>query len=341
MIFINLDLNSILEHTKEERKEDINHLHDEIENCLTLIEKRDAIVNRAYDTVRTINNRANDKYFYIAGGNEFFTCQAFENNVRVASWKMHRSEFPKDTEIGTALRWENGNFTIDRTLTDKLANQKKEIENAIQNLHHSFKTEGTYYQVEEKEGGYLTLINQDTKIRFRETGFSQEDYQTIKPGMMLKVEQGNYVIAEQGNYVIAEQGNYVTVERENELPKPPMPQTNDYVWKEETLVAQLEKRIKGVPEEPTFAEKAVDALSDSFLEKLEAKGFGDSNTYFVKGKKDGLVNVVQRFGNLVDGWVKVEDTGATIGFGTILRKKDGKFIVDKVLTAESLKKLVK
>lgn len=80
-------------------------------------------------------------------------------------------------------------------------------------------------------------------------------------------------------------------------------------------------------------------VSDSLIDIIESKGHGDINTYFVKGEKYGKVNVTQRFGNLASGWVEVEDKTNNIQFGTILRKKDGKFIVDSQLTEKSLEKI--
>lgn len=92
------------------------------------------------------------------------------------------------------MRWKNGEFVIDKELTEKLAKQEQEIDNSVKELYNSFRTEGTYYKVEELEGDYVTLINQDTGVRFGETTFSKEFYNSLSPGMMLKYEHGKYVI---------------------------------------------------------------------------------------------------------------------------------------------------
>jgi len=197
-----------------------------------------------------------------------------------------------------------------------LAMQEKKIDNSIEDLYNSFRTEGTYYKVEELEESYITLINQDTGVSFSETNFSEELYNSIDYGTMLKFENGVYVI--DNNYL----NNIV-----------------EKVIDEDELIAQIIKTVKGKTKEINNLEKFLDCMTDSLIEKVEEKGYGDINTYFVIGEKNGKVNVAQRFGNLVSGWVEVESKIDDIQFGTILRKKDGKFVIDEELTEKSLEKL--
>ena len=316
MIFINLEIDNILEKTKEKIDVGIQSFCNELSNFLNNTDNKNTVAENVLDSLKTFNNVINDKYYYIVSGEEFFNVKTYENGEWISSGTMHKSEFPDNTKIGTALRWKNGEFMIDKQLTENLAKQEKEIDMSIENLYNSFRKEGTYYKVEELEGDYITLINQDTGVSFSETEFSKELYDSINYGVMLKFENGEYVI----------DNNYLN----NEVEK-----TID----EDDLIAQTIKEVKGKQDEANTVEKILDLVSDSLIDIIESKGYGDINTYFVKGEKDGKVNVTQRFGNLVSGWVEVENKAEIIQFGTILREKDGKFIVDKELTEKSLEKI--
>ena len=313
MIGIDLEIDKILENTKEKLNDGIQNFCNELSEYLR---DKDKLTENTLDLLKTFNNEVNDKYFYIVSGEEFFSVQTYENGKWISSGTMHKSEFPENTEIGTALRWKNGEFVIDKELTEKLAKQEQEIDNSVKELYNSFRTEGTYYKVEELEGDYVTLINQDTGVRFGETTFSKEFYDSLSPGMMLKYEHGKYVI----------DNNYLN----NETKK---------IIDEDKLIAQTVQKIKGQSNEINQVEKVLDFVSDLLIDLIETKGYGDINTYFVIGQKDGKVNVAQRFGTLVSSWVVVEGDKNDIEFGTILRKKDGKFVIDEELTKESLTKI--
>ena len=313
MIGIDLEIGKILENTKEKLNDGIQNFCNELSDYLRDKEK---LTEDTLDLLKTFNNEINDKYFYIVSGEEFFSFQTYENGKWISSGTMHKSEFPENTEIGTALRWKNGEFVVDKELTEKLAKQEQEIDNSVKELYNSFRTEGTYYKVEELEGDYVTLINQDTGVRFGETTFSKEFYDSLSCGMMLKYEHGKYVI----------DNNYLN----NETKK---------IIDEDELIAQTEQKIKGQSNEINQVEKVLDFVSDLLIDLIETKGYGDINTYFVMGQKDGKVNVAQRFGTLVSSWVDVEGDINDIEFGTILRKKDGKFVIDEELTKESLTKI--
>lgn len=316
MIFINLDINNILENTKEKIDNGIQNFCNELSSFLNNTDNKNNVAENVLDSLKTFNNVINDKYYYIVSGDEFFSVQTYENGKWISSGTMHKSEFPANTEIGSALRWKNGEFVIDKQLTKNLAKQGKEIDVSIENLYNTFRTEGTYYKVEELEGDYITLINQDTGVSFSETKFSKELYDIVSYGTMLKFENGEYVI----------DNNYLKDEVEKTID-------------EDELIAQTIKEVKGKQDEANTVEKVLDFVSDSLIEEMELKGYGDINTYFVMGEKDGKINVAQRFGNLASGWVEVENKATTIQFGTILREKDGKFIVDEELTEKSLKKI--
>ena len=171
MIGIDLEIDKILENTREKLNDGIQNFCNELSDYLRDKEK---LTEDTLDLLKTFNNEINDKYFYIVSGEEFFSFQTYENGKRISSGTMHKSEFPENTEIGTALRWKNGEFVVDKELTEKLAKQEQEIDNSVKELYNSFRTEGTYYKVEELEGDYVTLINQDTGVRFGETTFSKE-----------------------------------------------------------------------------------------------------------------------------------------------------------------------
>ena len=316
MIFINLEIDNILEKAKEKIDDGIQNFCNELSNFLNNTDNKNTVAENVLDSLKTFNNEINDKYYYIVSGEEFFTVQTYENEERVSVGIMHKSEFPENTEIGTALRWKNGEFVTDKQLTEKLAKQEKEIDVSIENLYNSFRTEGTYYKVEELEGDYITLINQDTGVSFSETNFSKELYDSVNYGTMLKFENGKYVI----------DNNYLNDEVEKTID-------------EDELIAQTIKEVKGKQDEANTVEKILDLVSDSLIDIIESKGYGDINTYFVMGEKDGKANVTQRFGNLASGWVEVENKEDTIQFGTILREKDGKFTVDEELTQKSLEKI--
>lgn len=316
MVFINLEIGNILENAKEKIDDGIQSFCNELSNFLNNTNDKNTVAENIWDSLKTFNNEINDKYYYIVNGKEFFSVQTYENGKWISSGTMHKSEFPENTEIGTALRWKNGEFIIDEQLTKNLAKQEKEIDVSIENLYNSFRTEGTYYKVEELEGDYITLINQDTGVSFSETNFSKELYDSVDYGTMLKFENGKYVI----------DNNYL---------KEKIEKTID----EDDLIAQTIKEVKGKQDKANPVERILDFVSDSLIDIIESKGYGDTNTYFVMGEKDGKANVVQRFGNLASGWVEVEDKADTIQFGTILREKDGKFIVDEELTEKSLEKI--
>ena len=315
MIGIDLEIGKILENTKEKLNDGIQNFCNELSDYLRDKEK---LTEDTLDLLKSFNNEINDKYFYIVSGEEFFSFQTYENGKWISSGTMHKSEFPENTEIGTALRWKNGEFVVDKELTEKLAKQEQKIDNSVKELYNSFRTEGTYYKVEELEGDYVTLINQDTGVRFGETTFSKEFYDSLSYGMMLKYEHGKYVI----------DNNYLN----NETKK---------IIDEDELIAQTVQKIKGQSNEINQVEKVLDFVSDLLIDLIETKGYGDINTYFVMGQKDGKVNVAQRFGTLVSSWVDVEGDKNDIEFGTILRKKDGKFVIDEELTKESLTKIGK
>lgn len=316
MIFINLEIDNILENTKEKIDDGIQNFCNEISNFLNNTDSRNRVTGNVLDSLKTFNNEINDKYYYIVSGDEFFSVQTYENGKWISSGTMHKTEFPDDTVIGTALRWKNGEFVIDKQLTENLVKQEKEINVSIENLYNSFRTEGTYYKVEELEGDYITLINQDTGVSFSESDFSKQLYDSLDYGTMLKFENGKYVI----------DNNYSEDEAEKTID-------------EDELIAQKIKEVKGKQDEANTVERILDFVSDSLIEKMESKGYGDINTYFVMGEKEGKINVAQRFGNLASSWVEVENKAATIQFGTILREKDGKFIVDEALTKKSLEKI--
>lgn len=316
MVFINLEIGNILENAKEKIDDGIQSFCNELSNFLNNTDDKNTVAENILDSLKTFNNEINDKYYYIVNGEEFFSVQTYENGEWISSGRMHKSEFPENTKIGTALRWKNGEFIIDEQLTKNLAKQEKEIDVSIENLYNSFRAEGTYYKVEELEGDYITLINQDTGVSFSETEFSKELYDSINYGVMLKFENGEYVI----------DNNYLKEEIEKTIDE-------DY------LIAQTIKEVKGKQDEVNTVERILDIVSDSLIDIIESKGYGDINTYFVMGEKDGKVNVTQRFGNLASGWVEVENKVDTIQFGTILREKDGKFIVDGELTEKSLEKI--
>lgn len=316
MIFINLDIDNILENTKEKIDNGIQNFCKELSSFLNNTDNKNNVAENVLDSLKTFNNVINDKYYYIVSGDEFFSVQTYENGKWISSGTMHKSEFPVDTEIGTALRWKNGEFIIDKQLTEKLAKQEKEIDVSIENLYNTFRTEGTYYKVEELEGDYITLINQDTGVSFSETNFSEELYNSVDYGTMLKFKNGKYVT-------------------DNNYSKDKIEKTID----EDELIEQTIQKVKGKQYEANNVERILDFVSDSLIEEMELKGYGDINTYFVMGEKDGKLNVAQRFGNLASGWVEVENKATTIQFGTILREKEGKFIVDEELTEKSLEKI--
>lgn len=308
-----MEIGKIIDNTKEKVNDGIQNFCNELSNYLSIKNK---VVENVLDSLKTFNNEINDKYFYIVSGDEFFNVQTYENGKCISSGKMHKSEFPDNTEIGTALRWEKGEFVIDEQLTYNLAKQEKEIDKSIENLYNSFKTEGTYYKVEELERDYITLINQDTGVSFGETEFSKEFYNTLNCGTMLKFINGKYVI-------------------DNNYSKSEVVKTID----EDELIEQKIKEIKGLSNNINAKDKIMDGVLDFLIEKMELKGYGDSNTYFVIGQKDGKVNIAQRFGTISNGWVEVENISDTIEFGTILRKKDEKFMIDTELTKKSLEKI--
>ena len=316
MIFINLDIDNILENTKEKIDNGIQNFCNELSNFLNNTQRRNTVAENVLDSLKTFNNKINEKYYYIVSGDEFFTVQTYENGKWISSGTMHKSEFPDNTVIGTALRWKNGEFVIDKILTENLAKQEKEINASIENLYNSFRTEGTYYEVEELEGDYITLVNQDTGVSFSESDFSKQLYDSLDYGMMLKFDNGKYVI----------ENNYFKDKTEKNID-------------EDELIAKTIKEVKGKQDEANAVQRILDFATDSLIDIIESKGYGDINTYFVKGEKDGKVNVVQRFGNLASGWVEVENKAETIQFGTILREKDGKIIVDEELTQKSLEKI--
>lgn len=318
MIFINLDIGNILENTKEKIDDGIQNFCNELSSFLNNTDNKNTVAENVLDSLKTFNNVINDKYYYIVSGDEFFSVQTYENGKWISSGTMHKSEFPVDTEIGTALRWKKGEFIIDKQLTEKLAKQEKEIDVSIENLYNTFRTEGTYYKVEELEGDYITLINQDTGVSFSETNFSEELYNSVDYGTMLKFKNGKYVI-------------------DNNYSKDKIEKTID----EDELIEQTIQKVKGKQYEANNVERILDFVSDSLIEEMELKGYGDINTYFVMGEKDGKINVAQRFGNLSSGWVEVENKAEIIQFGTILREKDGRFIVDEGLTEKSLEKIRK
>lgn len=316
MIFINLDIDNILEDTKEKIDNGIQNFCNELSSFLNNTDNKNTVAENVLDSLKTFNNVINDKYYYIVSGEEFFNVKTYENGKWISSGTMHKSEFPANTEIGNALRWKNGEFVIDKQLTKNLAKQEKEIDVSIENLYNTFRTEGTYYKVEELEGDYITLINQDTGVSFSETNFSKELYDSLDYGKMLKFKNGKYVI----------DNNYLKKEVEKTID-------------EDELIAQTIKEVKGKQDEANTVEKILDFATNSLINIIESKGYGDINTYFVKEEKNGKVNVVQRFGNLASGWVEVENEADNIHFGTILREKDGKFIVDEELTEKSLEKI--
>lgn len=316
MIFINLEIDNVLENVKEKIDDVIQNFCNELSDFLNNTDSRNRVTENVLDSLKTFNNEINDKYYYIVSGDEFFCVQTYENGKWISSGTMHKSEFPDNTVIGTALRWKNGEFVIDKQLTENLVKQEKEINVSIENLYNSFRTEGTYYKVEELEGDYITLINQDTGVSFSETNFSEELYNSVDYGTMLKFKNGKYVI----------DNNYLKDEVEKTID-------------EDELIAQTIEEVKGKQDEANTVEKVLDFVTDSFIDIIESKGYGDINTYFVKEEKNGKVNVIQRFGNLASGWVEVENEADNIHFGTILREKDGKFIVDEELTEKSLEKI--
>lgn len=164
MIFINLDIDNILENTKEKIDNGIQNFCNELSSFLNNTDNKNTVAENVLDSLKTFNNSINDKYYYIVSGDEFFSVQTYENGKWMSSGTMHKSEFPINTEIGTALRWKNGEFIIDKQLTEKLAKQEKEIDLSIENLYNSFRTEGTYYKAEtirfgtilrEKDGKFI------------------------------------------------------------------------------------------------------------------------------------------------------------------------------------------
>lgn len=316
MAFINLEINNMLKSTKEKENSVIQNFCNELSNYLNNSENRNKATENTLNILKIFNNEVNNKYYYITSGEEFFNVQTYENGKCIFSGTMHKSEFPENTRIGTALRWKNGKFSIDESLTQSLAKQEKEIEKSIDNLYNSFRTEGTYYKVEELEGDYITLINQDTGVSFSEYEFSKELYDSLHYGNMLKFENGKYHIEDD------------CIENKQE-------KTID----EDELIEKEINNVKSNTKKENIVGKILDFVSDSLINLIESKGYGDRNTYFVMGQKNGKVNVAQRFGTLASGWVKVESDSNNIEFGTILREKNGKFIIDEKLTKKSLAKI--
>lgn len=316
MVFINLEINNMLKNTKEKENGVIQNFCNELSNYLNNSENRNKATENTLNILKTFNNEINNKYYYITSGEEFFNVQTYENGKCISSGTMHKSEFPENTRIGTALRWKNGKFSIDESLTQSLAKQEKEIEKSIDNLYNSFRTEGTYYKVEELEGDYITLINQDTGVSFSEYEFSKELYDSLHYGNMLKFENGKYHIED----------DYIENKQEKTID-------------EDELIEKEINNVKSNTKKENIVGKILDFVSDSLINLIESKGYGDRNTYFVMGQKNGKVNVAQRFGTLASGWVKVESDSNNIEFGTILREKNGKFIIDEKLTKKSLAKI--
>lgn len=320
MIFINLEFDKILENTKEKIDNGIEKFCNELSNYLNNSKNNEkshiSTAENILDGLKTFNNELNNTYFYIASGTEFFTIQTYENNKCISSSHMHKSEFPEGTKVGTALRWKNGEFIIDEKLTETLINQNTQIKESIDNLYQSFRTEGTYYKVEELEGDYITLINQDTGVSFSESEFTRELYDSLEYGTMLKYENGNYVI-------------------DNKYSKNEIIQTID----EDELVSKEIRKFKEPITNTKGIEKILDFVSDALIDIIEAKGYGDINTYFVTGTENGKIYASQRFGGKSGNWIKIEDPDDTIEFGTIIREVNGKYIVDKELTHESLKRI--
>lgn len=306
----------MLKNTKEKENGVIQNFCNELSNYLNNSENRNKATENTLNILKTFNNEINNKYYYITSGEEFFNVQTYENGKCISSGTMHKSEFPKNTKIGTALRWKNGKFLIDESLTQSLAKQEQEKMESIDNLYNSFRTEGTYYKVEELEGDYITLINQDTGVSFSEYEFSKELYDSLHYGNMLKFENGKYHI----------ENDYL----ENKQEK---------IIDEDELIEKAISNVKSNSKKENIAGKILDFVSDSLINLIESKGYGDMNTYFVMGQKNGKVNVAQRFGTLSSDWVKVEGNSDNIKFGTILREKNGKFIIDEKLTKKSLEKI--
>lgn len=306
----------MLKNTKEKENGVIQNFCNELSNYLNNSENRNKATENTLNILKTFNNEINNKYYYITSGEEFFNVQTYENGKCISSGTMHKSEFPENTKIGTALRWKNGKFAIDESLTQSLAKQEQEKMESIDNLYNSFRTEGTYYKVEELEGDYITLINQDTGVSFSEYEFSKELYDSLHYGNMLKFENGKYHI----------ENDYL----ENKQEK---------IIDEDELIEKAISNVKSNSKKENIAGKILDFVSDSLINLIESKGYGDMNTYFVMEQKNGKVNVAQRFGTLSSGWVKVEGNSDNIEFGTILREKNGKFIIDEKLTKKSLEKI--
>ena len=99
MICIDLEIDKILENTKEKLNDGIQNFCNELSEYL---KDKDKLTENALDLLKTFNNEINDKYFYIVSGEEFFSVQTYENGKWISSGTMHKSEFPENTEIGTA-----------------------------------------------------------------------------------------------------------------------------------------------------------------------------------------------------------------------------------------------
>lgn len=313
---MNLEINDELD--KNKGNSQFEELIKNISDCLETVKEKledtkDNIAEKTLDIIQTINNRANDTYYYIASdyGNSL-TVQIFENGRRVDVCHMHRSEFPQNTKEGSALRLENGNLFIDEELTEKIFLEEQRISKALDDLRESFKTEGTSYKIKEIEGDFIRLINQDTGVCFKEYDYTKDFLHKLESGMMLKYQNGEYII----------DNNYNGLQIEEKI------DDNTLIWR------TIEKN-KNPIENQSATEKIIDNISDFLIEKLEAKGYGDRNTYFVDNTHEKATRISQRFSGSGTSFGEKYDMET----GTILRKVNGKYEIDEELTKESLKRI--
>lgn len=71
MIFINLDIDNILENTKEKIDNGIQNFCKELSSFLNNTDNKNNVAENVLDSLKAFNNSINDKYYYIVSGDEF------------------------------------------------------------------------------------------------------------------------------------------------------------------------------------------------------------------------------------------------------------------------------
>ena len=166
------------------------------------VKYRDEINIQRHDIINNYSKDYSEQgeiyYVYNKRSDNTYGLVSHKNGETGTSISIKENQLPKDAGIDSVLRIKNGEFVLDKEVTEKLQIQLKEMINNLLEAQFKILTEqrieGHIYEFVEKTGDTVWLIDEtkDTGECFEEIDFPKELLDLVIQGTRIQYFNGKY-----------------------------------------------------------------------------------------------------------------------------------------------------